>query len=122
MIQFSFNSDEGFLEVIYEGVIHADDIISVSTYISESKDLPRDLRILTDARMATYDFSPQTVERLAELLENSIRKYDCIKDAFIHKNPRETAYSMLLELENRYDTYSHKVFTNREAAVFWLSL
>src|SRR6056297_943149 len=119
MIQFNFNSDQGLLEVIYEGVIHAEDIISVSTHISESKDLPRNLRILTDARMATYDFSVQTAERLAELLENSIRKYDSIKDAFIHNHPRETAYSMLLELENRYDTYSHKVFTNREAAVSW---
>lgn len=122
MIQYSFNSEEGFLEVIYDGIIYPEDIISVSTYISESKTLPGDLRILTDARKATYDFSLETAEKLIELLEKSIRRYDRIMDAFIHENPRETAYSMLLEMENRYDNYSHKVFTNREAAVFWLTM
>jgi uncharacterized protein YozE (UPF0346 family) len=120
MIRHHFNKEVNILEVFYEGDINADDIIKFANYIYETNELPKHLKILTDARKAEYKFNTDAVTKMLDLLKQNINKYDSVKDAFIHANPKETAYSMLFEFDRLYDSYSHKVFAGREAALHWL--
>ena len=120
MIKYSFNKDIQVLEVIYHGEIRVEDIISHAQFVSENKELPRKLNILTDSRNAQYSFSLNEGKKLIKLLKQSLRNYEFIKDAFLHSSPRETAFSTLLEIEQQYTNYAHKIFSTREAALEWL--
>ena len=120
MIKHTYNKDIQVLEVIYEGHINSDEIIRHTKYIATNKELPRNLKIITDARNAIYDFDDDTVSQLKSFLKVSTKNYITIKDAFLHKKPKETAYSILMESETGFDNYFHKVFYTREAALKWL--
>ena len=117
MIKHTYNKDIQVLEVIYEGHINSDEIISHTKYIATNKELPRNLKIITDARNAIYDFDDDTVSQLKSFLKVSTKNYITIKDAFLHKKPRETAYSLLMESETGFDNYFHKVFLYKRSRI-----
>ena len=117
MIKYNFNEDLQILEVKYEGVINIEDFIKHNQFISENDLLPRKLKILTDARNANYDLSSDSIHKLIEILEPGFTKFEFIKGALLHSKPKETAYSILVEVEQKYNNYSHKVFTTKEAAL-----
>jgi len=120
MIRHLFNNELQILEVTYQGQINAEDILKFSSFISTNKELPRKLKILTDATDAHYNFSHSTADELISYLKQNLKNYHSIMDAFIHSKPKETAYSQLLEIEKNYDNYAHKVFATKEAALHWL--
>lgn len=120
MIKCDFNDELQVLEVIYEGDISADEILEHARFIAENKNLPRKLNILTDARNAHYKFKPKETRQILKFLKQSVKKYEFIKDAFIHKAPRETAYSMTIEFNQQHPNYEHKVFSTKQAALIWL--
>jgi hypothetical protein len=120
MIKYTFNEDLQILEVKYEGDIKTEDIINHGQFISKNNTLPRKLKILTDSRNVNYNISPDAIPELTKELKQNLTKYEFIMDAFLHSKPKETAYSILLEVEQKYNNYSHKVFTTKEAAIDWL--
>ena len=120
MIKYTFNEDLQILDVKYEGAINTEDILNHVRFISENNTLPRKLKILTDARNVNYNISPGSIPELTKALKQNLTRYEFIMDAFLHSKPKETAYSLLLEVEQKYNNYSHKVFTTKEAALEWL--
>ena len=120
MIHYHFNKEIQVLEVIYKGDISAEDIIKHSLFVANNKNFPRILKIITDSTNAHYTFSPAIIKKLLKYVEESLRNYEFIKDAFIHSNPVETAYSHLLEIEQNHDNYSHRIFSTKKAAIHWL--
>ena len=120
MIHYHFNKEIQVLEVTYEGDISAEDIIKHSLYVAHNKSFPRVLNIITDSTKAHYTFSPSIIKELLIYVEESLRNYRFIKDASIHSNPVETAYSHLLEIEQNHDNYSHRIFSTKKAAIHWL--
>jgi hypothetical protein len=120
MITTEYKKEEGILEVIYDGKITIDDLLDYGKKIRTNETFPRNLKILTDATRANYTLSKEDISHLIERLERDIQNYNTVKSAFIHKSPRETALSMILEHEERISKYSHKIFSTREAAISWL--
>ena len=120
MIHYHFNKEIQVLEVRYEGDISEEDIIKHSLFVANNKNFPRILKIITDSTNAHYTFSPTIIKKLLIYVEESLRNYEFIKDAFIHSNPIETAYSHLLEIEQNHDNYSHRIFSTKKAAIHWL--
>ena len=120
MIKHWFNKDMQTLEVTYLGIIRAEEILDFSSFISNNKNFPRKLKILTDAREASYGFGINTVNLLVDPLVRNLKNYHSVMDAFIHSKPKETAYSQLLEIDNRHSNYVHKVFSTKKAALSWL--
>lgn len=121
MIKYNFNKDIQVLEVTYEGDINTEDIINHVKYILENYKLPSRLNILTDSRNASYKFDPKRIKELLTLLDKNLKYHDLINDAFIHSKPIETAYSQLVEFENKHSNYSHKTFSTKQAALNWLN-
>jgi len=120
MIEYKFNHELQILEVSYQGFISSEDILTFYYYVSNNAEFPRNLKILTDARKATYDFNINKATRLISSLKESLKSYESVMYAFIHSKPKETAYSKFLEIEKAHKKYLHKIFATKENALEWL--
>jgi len=121
MVKFEFNQDLQILEVYYIGVINLNDIIEYGEMIRQSKTLPRNLKILTDATAAIYHLSSMDITELLKILKAQIEPYHTVKTAVIQEKPIETAISMLVDSGDPILNYDHKVFSTRQAALKWLN-
>ena len=120
MIDYKFNEELQILEVIYEGSIRISDLMNYGNSIFSDESLPRDLRILTDAKKASYILLPEEIPQVIKMTLQHIKPYNKVKAAFIQSKPIETALSLLLELEFQSGKYKHSVFSSRQAALHWL--
>jgi hypothetical protein len=120
MITRYFNHELQILEVKYEGDIYLKDLIEFGNEICNDQSLPRVLRILTDVTHGRYRISVNEFPELIRILEQHVSAFEQMKAAYIQENPRETAYSVLLEKRVSIPAYKHAVFASREAALHWL--
>jgi hypothetical protein len=121
MIISQFNTDLNILDVTYFGKIEFIDLIEFGNTIYSDKSLPRNLKILTDVTKAEYLLKHSEFPSLVSALHKHISAYDSVSAAFIQNKPKETAYSMILELEAKIPNYHHAVFSTRESALNWLN-
>lgn len=122
MIEYNLQTRTGLLEVAYRGRITANDLNAYGDRLAGDSELPRRLRILTDATEAEYSVTPQEIAEIEVKLREHMRRFECIRAAFIQSRPRETALSMLLERKSETTSYEHAVFSTREAAYEWVML
>lgn len=120
MIKQNFNAEKGILEVAYIGEINTADVINFGVNISENKEYPRKLKIITDVTEALYQIPISDLDKIYENLKLHVQDYDWLKVAFIQCKPRETAMSLLFEDKLTEVNYFHKVFCDKEAALAWL--
>jgi hypothetical protein len=120
VIKIFFNNEFLILEVEFIGEIHFTDLFEYGEMIRQDKDLPRDLKILTDATHAIYKLSPEEIALMLYDLKKQIKPYHSVKTAVIQDKPFETAISMLVDVDLNIPDYMHKVFSTREAAMDWL--
>jgi hypothetical protein len=120
MIKYKFNEELQILEVRYEGSIRISDLMEYGNSVFTDESLPRDLRILTDAKNASYILLPEEIPQVIKMTLKHIKPYNKVKAAFIQSKPIETALSLLLELEFKSGKYKHSVFSTRQAALHWL--
>lgn len=110
MITYKFNKELQILEVCYEGNIGLDEIIEFGDIVYTDPDLPRDLKILTDATTVRYILNHSELKDLLNVLAEHVKAYQSIKAAFIQSQPRETVYSYIVEMEAKLPNYYHAVF------------
>lgn len=122
MITYRFNKETQILEVSYTGNILPEEIISYNEFIAENKNLPRELKVLVDARTASYQFSTKTIEILKVLVKQFMQNYKFMKVALVHSKPLETAFSQIIEDKQQPKNYFHHTFSTKEAALDWLEL
>lgn len=120
MIEATYNSTDQFLAVMYTGEITADDVIGHGWSLARDTSLPRHLNILTDVRYANYFFGNDDLQRIRQALQENLKVFKSLRNAFIHNKPRETAYSQIVQSLEQNQTYKHKVFSTRERALYWL--
>lgn len=120
MITFQFNNNLDILEVTYSGRIQFSDLIEYGNKVYSDQSLPRKLKTLTDVNQAEYRLEPSEFKQLIIELKKHVSAYDSFHAAFIQNKPRETAYSMILELEAKIPNYHHAIFATRQAAINWL--
>lgn len=120
MITFHFNKTLDILEVTYSGKIEFSDLIEFGNKMYSNKTLPRKLKILTDVTKAEYILKHSEFKDLVSALRKHISVYKSVHAAYIQNKPKETAYSMILELEANIPNYHHAVFSAPEAAIDWL--
>jgi len=94
--------------------------MSFYEYIGNNSKLPRNLKVLTDASNASYEFDIDEAEQLIEFLKECLKSYNSLVYAFIHKTPKETAYSQLLAAKKMHPNHQHKLFIEKENALKWL--
>ncbi|MFN8257538.1 MAG: STAS/SEC14 domain-containing protein [Bacteroidales bacterium] len=120
MINIKFNKELKILEVEFTGDISLKELIDYGEKIRISNDLPRELKILTDARESVYKISHNDLRVVVMELKKQIKPYKSVKTAVIQTKPVETALSMLVNWEGQIDGYEHQVFATRHAALNWL--
>ncbi len=120
MITFQLNNDLNILEVTYSGKIEFTDLVEFGNKMYSDNTLPRILKILTDVTKAEYVLKHSEFKDLISALQKHVSTYNSVHAAFIQNKPKETAYSMILELEAKIPNYHHAVFSTRESAINWL--
>lgn len=121
MITHQFNEELQVLEVTYRGEIAPEEVIRFYEYIAEEPKLPRNLKVLTDARNATYNFNLKQAAQLITSLKRCFIKYNSLTFAIIHAKPKETAYAQIMATEKVHKNHFHQTFATREKALEWLS-
>ena len=121
MINFTFNSLKNRLDVIYKDIVTLEEIIDYIETVKNDKSLPRKLRIFTIAKNIEMDFKTEDLPKIAYAVNESIKCYDLMIDAFIVDKTKETAFSLLFSNLSNQDKYKFKVFSTEQAAEKWLS-
>lgn len=120
MITFTENKNNGILYGISEGKITVQEMLMAIDYCLNNKELPRNLLILEDARLANPEFSPQDLSRIAEKQKKLFPLYQSVRHAVIHNTPENTALAMVFEQKHISPAYKLKVFSTEEGALIWL--
>ncbi len=123
MISWDFNKKENVLEVTYLGEITIKEFMEYGNFIMKNEKLPRNLKILTDARdtiFGTNFLEEENILKLKEAMKKYLEPYTFITVALIHYTPKETAISEIFKYHYKFDNYIQKVFSTKEAALVWL--
>ncbi len=120
MVEATFNKKKGILESMFIGDVTIKEIIDYITSIKNNKAYPRTLKVLTDARKSSMNFTISDLSLLVEENNKSLEKYDFIIDAIIIDSPKETALSILYKEFAEASNYKFNIFSTREAAIQWL--
>lgn len=123
MITYKYNKDTGILETLITGTTSVKDLIEYILSLSKNKELPKRLKILTDAREGIFspETKPEDLEKIVEANYKSLERADFIYDAFILSSPIETAMGQLYQELSKAKNYSFKIFATKEAAEEWLN-
>lgn len=122
MINYEFDSQQEILHVEFTGEITVEELNDYIISIRENKELPDNLKILSDASKGKFAKKIGRRELLTFLEENkkSLLHRDTISDAFVLSSSFEMALGMLYRAYNDIENYQFNVFSSKEAAFKWL--
>jgi len=123
MITYNYNNETGMLETILSGEINVKDLTEYILGLSNDKNLPRKLKILTDATKGKFSIGvlPKDMVTLVNVNKRSLAQRDFIYDAFILTGAFEIALGMLYRNLSKTKKYRFNVFSTQEAALDWLN-
>jgi hypothetical protein len=116
----NFNPEDGILYTRPNPVVAIDDMRNGIQMLVASTSLPRDLKILEDARESTITFQASDLPALSRQLERILGLYSSVRHAVVLSNPLNTALAMLIGSKANNDKYQLRVFSTPDAARSWL--
>lgn len=120
MIKSEFNHKTGFLDSQFTDAVTLQEIVDYIDATKNNDDLPRSLKILTDATNTDFNLNPDELYKIVEANNQSLEKYNYIIDAIVVESPKVMAISILYKEMAENNKYIFKVFSTREAAIDWL--
>lgn len=120
MVVEKFNAKTAILETEFKGEVTLLEVVNYIIRTKENKMYPRTLKIFTDSSQAIFNFSIQDLNTIMEENLKSLMNYDCIIDAIIVDNPKNTVLTMLYAELTKTNKYKFKIFSTKEAALNWL--
>ena len=125
MISTKFNTTDNILETKFEGTIKVEELSDYIKLVRETKTLPQELKILSDARKGKFAGKIKRKDLNHFFDENRITLElgykKCIYDAFIVSSPIEMALGMLYRNLIQIENYKFNIFSTKEAALTWLN-
>jgi hypothetical protein len=122
MIEYKFNEIEETLFISVSGTFGIEHMFKAIDSFTEDNSLPRNLKILEDARFSNVTFTEEEIQSVIERLKSHLFKFNSIRHAVIHLDPVNTAFAMLVGDRLSCENYILKVFSNEEYALHWLHL
>lgn len=122
MIEYKFNEIEKVLHITVSGTFGIDHMFKVIDSFANDSSLPRELKILEDARNLNVTFTEEEIQLLIERLKSHLFKFNSIRHALVHLDPVNTAFATLVSERLSGDKYLLKVFSNEEYALHWLHI
>ncbi len=117
-----YTIEKDYVKVWFDGEVHADSIAQlVSDIVDKRKDLPSKLKVLLDARRASFGGRPDDLNVILKKIKENYKKFESVRLTIVIQNPYETAISILMQemLKNLENVY-FKVFSTEQAAASWL--
>lgn len=122
MILTKFNQEKGILQTNYQGVIKLRDYLEDIKQVGLNNELPRNLKILTDATDARFEFGEDDIPRILEYKGQYAKNFEFIREALVQNDPYVTALSMIYQYDALYlENFQYKIFSSFDAACHWLS-
>ena len=115
------NNNEFILTIKSKAIVSLEDMLNGLKYLQQNNDLPRNLKILEDARKSKITFDMNDVDILIKNMNLSMQNFNKIMHAVIHDSPKNTALSMLVERKSINTNYKLMTFSTKEAALDWLN-
>ena len=119
-IKYTFDNE--LVRVTQSGVVDSEtfnDLIAL--IVKDRKNLPSEIKILMDARRATFGSRPEDLKSILRKIKEHYKKFDSIKFAIILQNPYETAIGIIMqEMLREIPSVVLSVFSTEQAAVKWL--
>ena len=122
MIDYTFNKSEGILLITVRGTFGINHMFKAIDSFSNDSSLPRDLKILEDARFSNVTLTEDELHLIIERLKSHLFKFNSIRHAVIHLDPVNTAFASLVAERLSGGNYFLKVFSNEEYALHWLNI
>ena len=122
MVVEKFNSKTKILETEFKGEVTLLEVVNYIIRSKENKTYPRTLKIITDSSQAVFNFSIEDLNTIMEENIKSLMNYECIIDAIIVDNPKNTVLTMLYAELTKTNKYKFKIFATKEAALHWLQI
>jgi len=122
MIEYKFNEIEETLFITVSGTFGIDHMFKAIDSFANDNSLPRNLKILEDARFSNVTFTEEEIQLIIERLKSHLFKFTSIRHAVIHLDPVNTAFAILVGDRLSGEKYILKVFSNEEHALHWLQL
>jgi len=118
---YSFNEEDGILELKTEGLMKVKDIISHYVHITSDDSLPEKMKVLIDSRGTRMDLRVEDIALTNEAVKQAMRKFRFLKEAIIVDKPYETVIATMFErFYSKMDNYLFRVFSTENAARNWL--
>ncbi len=109
-----------YLYVRTPPVITFEDMLASLDFLQKSDHLPRELRVLEDARGTKADFQISDLNNLVEKIKETAESFESIRHAVIHDSAKNTAFTMFVERLANTKNVAYKVFSTLKAAETWL--
>ena len=120
MVEYNFRAEKGVLYALVTGRIEAEEMMQRTEMLGQRTDLPRDLKILEDAREAVAVFGVSDVKPMLRNIEKHLGNFDSVRHAVVHSNPMNTAFALIADQFRKDKKYRIRVFSTVEAAEKWL--
>ncbi len=121
MITKTFNSLTNILEVTYSGDVDIRQILDYQREILFDSVLPRTLLVLTDSTKCSLVLSADEIKMIIDELEELMKKYTIIRNAFLSNSPQPTALSTLYKMHITPGLkYYFEIFSTKAAAIDFL--
>ena len=122
MIEYKFNESEEILFITLSGNFAINHMFKAIDSFSNDNSLPRNLKILEDARYSNVSFSEEELQLIIERLKSHLNKFNSIRHAVIHLDPVNTAFAILVGERLSGGNYILKAFSSDEFALHWLRI
>lgn len=120
MLDYNFNKETETLETNYIGNITANEIVNYIRDTKNNTEYPRNLKILSNTKEATFNFTIEELDLIVEENYKSLEKYDEIIDAIIVDDPKTTVLTVLYKQFFKTKKYKFEIFATESAAKNWL--
>jgi hypothetical protein len=120
MVENRFDEKEGILYVKISGEVGLQDMFQTMGFLLQGSSLPKDLKILEDARFATVLFNLNDLDIIAEKMQQSLKDFDTVRHAVIHSSPKNSAFTIIISQKVNFNGYLLKEFSSEKSAKAWL--
>ena len=122
MTSYSYNENTNTLNLKIEGVIKVDVIINHYDDVINDDSYPKNLKVFIDCRKAVFDIDSQILHTTLDIVKNSIKRFESLKEAIIVETPNVAAIASLFKmLHSNVENYDFNIFNTDEAAIKWLN-
>ena len=120
MVENRFDEKEGVLHVKISGEVGLQDMFQAMGFLLQNPSLPKELKILEDARMATVLFNLNDLDIIAEKMQQSLKGFHSVRHAVIQSTPINSAFTIIITKKINIEGYILKEFSTERAAKAWL--